>query len=306
MAPDPAWYFQNLGTAGGHYKHPVRRIFDAPPIYEFATPIKGTIPIWYDPSYWADGAVPRVHPKEELALMIHYVGYYLEMIFASQASLLVGLLVLWFLGGRKTFLRQLAARWPVWLMGLAGLGMYSLIDVEPRYVAAFFTLLWVGLFSGLAVPSGRDSLRLVSLVMLAVVITMAAPLALSAGEHLAHVVRSFKSEPGNEWRVAEDLRRLGVAPGERIGRIGGRHGTGWARLLRVTVVAEVPRANARDFWYATPEQQARVMEAFRHLGVNAIVAEQIPPLEVFTPGPGWVKLGDGTFYAWKMSPPGQE
>ena len=60
----PAWYFQNLGTAGGHYTHRARKIFDAPPIYEFATPLKGTEPIWYDPSYWADGAVPRVSLKE--------------------------------------------------------------------------------------------------------------------------------------------------------------------------------------------------------------------------------------------------
>ncbi len=301
----PGWYFQNLGTAGGHYKHPVRRIFDAPPIYEFATPIKGTIPVWYDPSYWADGAAPRVHPRQELALILHYVGFYLELIFTSQSPLLVGLLVLCFLGGRKPFLHQLAAFWPVWLMGLAGLGMYSLIYVELRYVAVFFTLLWVGLFAGLVVPPGRDSLRVVSLLTLAVVITMAAPLALSAGEHLVHVVYSFAPEPDNQWQVAEDLRRLGVSPGDKIGRIGGRHGTGWARLLRVIVVAEVPRSSARDYWYATPEQQARVIETFRHLGVTAIVAEQIPPLEVFTPAPGWVKLGDGTFYAWKM-PPGQE
>ena len=300
----PAWYFQHLGTAGGHYKHPVRKIFDAPPIYEFATPIKGTIPVWYDPSYWADGATPRVHLRQELSLILRDVGLYLDTIFTSQASLLVGLVVLCFLGGRRLFLRQLAGRWPVWLMGLAGLGMYSLIDVEPRYIGVFFTLLWVGLFSGLAVPSGRDSLRVASLLTLAVVVTMTAPLALTAGEHLSHVVYSLKSEPDTQSQVAEDLGRLGVAPGDWVGRIGGRYGTGWARLLRVTVVAEVPRANARDFWYATPEQQAQVIETFRRLGVTAIVAEQIPPFEVFTPGPGWTKLGDGTFYAWKISPAG--
>lgn len=31
------------------------------------------------------------------------------------------------------------------------------------------------------------------------------------------------------------------------------------------------------------------------MGVIAIVAEQIPPLEVFTAGPGWLKLGDDIF-----------
>ena len=38
----PSWYFQELGTAGGHYVHPVRKIFDTPPVYEFATPMRGT------------------------------------------------------------------------------------------------------------------------------------------------------------------------------------------------------------------------------------------------------------------------
>ena len=62
----PRWYSEDLGTAGGHYLHPVRKTFDAPPVYEFAAPIRGTIPVWYDPSYWADGAMPRVSLKKEL------------------------------------------------------------------------------------------------------------------------------------------------------------------------------------------------------------------------------------------------
>ena len=47
--------------------HPSRKILDTPPIYEFATPVKGTLPIWYDPSYWTEGAVPRVSLKRELS-----------------------------------------------------------------------------------------------------------------------------------------------------------------------------------------------------------------------------------------------
>ena len=42
---------KTYGAAGGHFVHPVRKLFDAPPIYEFATPLKGTSPVWYDPSY---------------------------------------------------------------------------------------------------------------------------------------------------------------------------------------------------------------------------------------------------------------
>lgn len=299
----PAWYFQTLGTAGGHYLHPARKIFDSPPIYEFATPVRGTIPIWYDPSYWADGAVPKVSPGRELAVIHRWLMLYFGTLFDSQAGLFVGFVVLFFMAGRNLFVEQMTARWPVWLTGLAGLGMYALVDVEMRYVAAFFTLLWVGLFAGLRMPPGREGLRLVSLVTLAVVITMAGPVAASTAGHLAQV---FKGEPHNEWRVAEDMRSLGVMPGDRVARIGGRYGTDWARLLGVTVVAEVPRANAKEFWCGSPEVRAQVIDAFRRLGVTAIVAEETPPDVVFVPGPKWHKLGDGTHFALRIAPDSAE
>jgi 4-amino-4-deoxy-L-arabinose transferase-like glycosyltransferase len=64
----PTWYFQDLGTAGGQFLHPVRKIFDNPPIYEFSTPVGGTIPVWYDPSYWADGAKPPFLLKRQISV----------------------------------------------------------------------------------------------------------------------------------------------------------------------------------------------------------------------------------------------
>jgi hypothetical protein len=292
----PSWYFQNVGSGAGHYLHPVRRIFDAPPIYEFAGPIKGTIPVWYDPSYWAAGATPRLHLKRQLQVMHRYVMLYVQMLFSAQAALFVGVVVLFFLSGSRYALRHITARWPIWLIGLAGLGMYSLVAVEMRYVAVFFTLLWVGLFSGLTVQKDRDNLRIVSVVTLAVVIAIVAPLAITAS---GQVMRSFHQRHV-EWEVEEQLRGMGVRPGDRVGRIGGRFGTDWARLLGVSVVAEIPRTNAKEFWSASPQLQNELIERFRRLGVTTLVAEQIPPCEIYTPGPDWQKLSDGTYYALRI------
>jgi len=157
----------------------------------------------------------------------------------------------------------------------------------------------VGLYSGLELPPGREGQRVVLLVTLAVIIAIASPVLAST---FAHLVPVIKGQPHNQWQVAEDLQRLGVMPGDRIARIGGRYNVDWARLLRVTVVAEVPRANARDFWCAKPEVQAQVIETFRRLGVTAIVSEHYPPTDVYTPGPEWRKLGDGTYHALKLAP----
>lgn len=296
-SPNP--YFQNPGTASGHFVHPVRKLFDTPPIYEFATPIKGTLPIWYNPSYWSEGAAPRISVKRQLSVIQRWLMFYFDMFLPNQAALLVGFVVLCLMAGRNLVLRQLAARWPVWLVALAGLGMYALVFVEPRYVAVFFALLWVGLFSGLRTPAGREGRRLVSLVTLAVVIAVASPVAVSV---VGHLNRVLKGQPHNQWQVAEDLRSMGIKPGDPIARIGGLFNVGWARLLRVTIVAEVPRANWREFWCAKPEVQAQVIETFRRLGATAIVAEQTPGNEVYLPGPEWHKLGDGTFYALRLAP----
>jgi hypothetical protein len=234
-------------------------------------------------------------------VLLRWLLFYFDMFCSYQTALFVGFLVLWLMAGRDLILCQLAARWPVWLISLAGLGMYALVFVEPRYVAVFFTLLWVGLFAGLKSPAGRDGQRLVWVVTIAVVIAIASPTAMSAVGHLELVL---KGQPHNQWQVAEDLRALGVRPGDRIGRIGGLYNVGWARLLRVTIVAEVPRTGWRDFWCAKPETQAQMIETFRRLGATAVVAEQTPGNEVYRQGPEWRKLGDGTFYALRLVPDG--
>ena len=297
----PSWYVQNLGDATGHLAHPARRINDSPPIYEFASPVKGTIPIWYDPSYWCEGAVPRVILKEQLSVVHRWLAVYFDMIFDSQAGLLVGFLVLCFMGGTSLFLKQMRALWPIWVIGLAGLGIYALVVVAPRYVAVFFALLWVGLYSRLTVPSSREAQRLVSLVVIAVVIATATPVAVSTA---GRMIQAIKGQPHAEWQAAEDLRTLGVKPGDQVARIGGRFSVDWARLLRVTVVAEVPRPDAKEFWWGTPNVQANVIETFRNLGVTAIIAEQTPPDPLFVPGPEWYRLGDGTLYALRLTADG--
>src|SRR6266704_1562651 len=71
----------------------------------------------------------------------------------------------------------------------------------------------------------------------------------------------------------------------------------WARLLHVQVIAEIAREQARDFWSSSPEVQAQVVESFRKVAAAAIVAEQIPPAEVFAPpSSGWQRIGNTEFY----------
>jgi len=287
------WFFQDLGSAGGQYIHPVHKIFDAPPIYEFSKPIQATSALAYDPSYWAAGATPRVSLKRELSVIHHWLAFYLDFFFASQTALFVGFIVLAFIAGRRLLPSQITARWPVWFLGLTGLAMYAVVYAELRYIAVFFTLLWVGLFSGLKVRPGVDERRVVAAVTIAVGIGMAGPTVASVISHLHHL----RSQPHTRWQVAQDLQKLGVVPGDRVARIPGHFGLAWGRLLGVTEVARIPIENAADFWCEKPETQAQAIDALRHINVAALVVEQPPPSKACGQGPEWHRVGDGTFYA---------
>src|SRR6185436_902247 len=43
--------------------HPVTRISSSIEAYEYAEPIAGTYPLWYDPTYWHEGISPHFNMK---------------------------------------------------------------------------------------------------------------------------------------------------------------------------------------------------------------------------------------------------
>jgi hypothetical protein len=47
-------------------KHPLRKIFANPSVYEFAQPIGGTYPLWYDGSYWEDGTLAHLDIRGQI------------------------------------------------------------------------------------------------------------------------------------------------------------------------------------------------------------------------------------------------
>ena len=52
----PQKHWQGETTGGGTPQHPTRQLLEHPPVFEFAVPIGGTYPPWYDPSDWNEGA----------------------------------------------------------------------------------------------------------------------------------------------------------------------------------------------------------------------------------------------------------
>jgi hypothetical protein len=287
-------HWQGEGNTGTP-KHPVRKILESPPLYEFATPVGGTYPPWYDASYWLEGVVPHFDLRGQLRVLGDSLRAYFQ-ILSQQRELAVGFLALLLLERRWRALgKELMNQWHLWLPAAAACAMFALVLVEPRYVAGFVLLLWAGAFSALRLSRAETSERFVQSIVLAVVLVMGAKVVRTLGSDLAGAMR-----PGAhvQWQVAEDLRQIGLRPGDRVALIG--HTTAadyWAYLAEVSIAAEVGSEGVNTFWSAGPELQSRVLQTFYKFGAKAVVTSTAPPPAL---PPGWRKLGDTGFFAYTL------
>jgi hypothetical protein len=283
----PGWYFQSPGTARGNYIHPVRRVYDRPTVYEFATPLGGTQPIWYDPSYWTAGVSPRIVPVPWVRGIVQQIRAYARLLVRDQWLLIAGFIALAAIG-----------RWPRWtdlrdaqsacILALFGLVMYALVVVEPRYVAWCFTVLWITLYAGVRARPGTNSGAFAAVL---VCFALLASLSIS----VARDVRAAIHRSDDHLQLASLLRSRGIHAGCRVARIGGHYSANWARLLGAKVVAEIPESDAAIFWKSEKPVRDGVMSCFRDLDVCAVVAECVDKACAMQPGNGWVSGGSDRF-----------
>ncbi|MGH7380694.1 MAG: hypothetical protein ACREKR_00495 [Candidatus Methylomirabilales bacterium] len=296
-------HWQGGPTGSGTPRHPVRKVFDEPAMYEFGTPIGGTYPPHYDSSYWYEGVVPRFDLQGQMRVLALSGQVYYDLFFESQGVLIVGLLILLFMGRRRWgCVQDIAAHWSLLIPAIAALGMYSLVHVEPRYVAAFVVLFWAGLFSGVALPESPDSSRLVAWVTIAMVTTMMIAI---GGITVRKAYSAYRDLMEGEdasahvhWQVADGLNRLGVQPGDRVAVIGwGSWMSPWARLARVQIVAEIPHAGrfqeGDKFWTADHSVKSEVINTLARTGAKVIVA-QVPSSASTS---GWQRIEHTEYYA---------
>src|ERR1051326_41517 len=144
-------------------KHPPGRIFDPPPIHEFGTPLPGTVPEWYDPSYWYDGIRPRYDDVDGFARIVkqttrRYAAFFRLRTVVSVALALAALLLI-ARRRRGRLASDLAEHWPLVAIALVVFTIYSILGFETRRVAPFFVLLALGLLAGVRLPATRTAGR---------------------------------------------------------------------------------------------------------------------------------------------------
>jgi len=273
-------------SQSGVPKHSTRKILSNPSVFEFAAP-DGELRPPGDLSYWLDGVRPHFSVRGQLRVLRQSVGTYFA-IFLIQLEFAVGVIIFLLLQEqRRDCLSSVRRLWPLWLPPIVGSVAYSMVLVEPRYVAPFLVFLWLATF---AVGTRQSEKR----VALAIVVGVLCVTGIKTTKYFLSDLASVGRQGNVYWQVAQNLQKLGIRPGDKVSIIAGVGVAHWARLAGVKIAAEVPLGQDVDFWKADPATQERVYAAFASTGSRAIVAKDPPP-EVI--GNDWHQLGDTPYYA---------
>lgn len=304
----PILHYQGEFPAYGTPTHPTRQISAAPAAYEFAGPIEATYPPWFDPAYWYAGLRPRFNPRGHLitarwSLRLYDAEDALHHWMPSAAVFVVTAAVL--ASQRWLSSAALRASVAIWGPGMAALVTFASIHLESRYIAPFMVLLWLGLTTGVRVPSA-PSRRTASLLLAGVLLFHGGIVAVMATRHAYATVQQVldpdRAAADIPWRVASRLREMGIGPGDRVAVIGpGIRAAYWAWLGQLRIIGEVPAWAKREFWQADDGARQAILRRFAEAGARAVInqpnfrAEGQEPV-VDLASLGWKRVGDTDYY----------
>ncbi len=286
-------FFWQGDNRTGTPQHPVRQLLTKPRLYEFATPIAGTYPPSYDPSYWMEGAKPHFSLIGQLRVFRQSAGTIFQCL-VDQIEYMVGLLFLLFLLDDPKWPALLRHQWFLWLPPLLACISYSLVLVEGRYIAPFLLLLWVSAFSFAASSAPALSSRNAMALALALLSVTTLRVAKSTASDFLTVLAKQENA---DFEVAEGLHVLGIQPGDKAASIARMADVHWARLAGIKIVSEIPLGEENVFWTANASEKSRVFEALARTGAKVLVTKNAPPSAVLE---GWIPLAETGFYAYRL------
>jgi len=288
------------GTPGiGNPIHGPRIIGQDPKIIEFASPIPGTYPLWFDPTYWFAGARIKLDLKRQIRAIRNSLSFY-HVIFPDLELPLLGLAFLLILAyhsnSRLGRAELLFLFWPCTLLGL-----YALLFTEYRYIAPLLVVLWVAAYS--AALSSIDKVHSSLLALLAVLMLLS-----SAKQTFAETRRIVAPgstdppqvlvlpltpppSPSPDQIAARKLMRIGLKPGDAIATVGDAFAAYYAHIAQLRVIAEV--VDPVKFWSLRDDSARQAEQALAHTGAKVLVAKEKP--EGFQPE-AWQKI-TGTPYS---------
>ena len=106
----PPYFHWQGGLDAGVPKHPTRKIFSSPDVYEFGTPFEATYGAFYDLTYWYEGIEPHINLRNQIQLLRWNALDYYKLFVVAQPALVACLLILlwvvWRPGSRRSIPRS--------------------------------------------------------------------------------------------------------------------------------------------------------------------------------------------------------
>jgi hypothetical protein len=289
--------------------HPTRQILAHPAIYEFAYPVVGTYPVWYDPSYWYDGLRISFLMRRQLFKVLDSGRDYYSILFPVRARsvlceghftrlwstllLLVGVAMCLSNHRKRKKMGDFAAVAYLLVPVIAAGGMYALVHVEARYIAPFVVLGYITVFVAVV---GEDMTASRRATLWVAVVTLCLILGVFAGVAVLQRKNSVTGRRDRYWEVAAEIERMGIRRNELIASVRPSNHANvlWGRLARVRIVAEVfpPSAKDYEFWRDTVESRKNVLDVFRRAGARAVVDDRVPDWAV---AEGWRKIAGSEY-----------
>ena len=302
----------SFGSATVHLVHPERQLLKTPGVYSYKALALGTYPPWFDATYFNE----RITPRFSLGLLLRRDARNVVLILRylmNHPEPLILLVILLLAGGTLRRPKQFA--WVPAGLGLAMWAIYTMVNVEERYVTVAYFAVLLPVFAALkardlpAFPAEATRRVATAALLLFAVLTLGEwlreDLANRRDESVAGQVPAWRST--NIYGAAEGLGRMGVKPGDEIACVG----TGaclydpyWARLAGARVLTEIYDPlpdHLVDRLDASPNRQ-QAYDVVRQQGARVLVG-MFDPGEMNASHPaaaGWERLGETNFYARRL------
>lgn len=252
-----------------HLVHPSRVIFEHPQVFEFATPLPGTFPMWFEPWYWYEGA----------EIVFSGLGQFVATVasFSVVFRLFLGqLLLTWIVlaicarqSGLST--RLFFRNMPILLPGIVGMAIYvfghnvNMVKLS-RYFPGYFTLFLAGTALSLKLKNTDRARSAFKVAAYLGVFLFAIPLAIQTFEDVKLLVAG---PPATSFNIAQDLHGLGIKEHDYVASVDPTREYWWSRVARTKIVVEIPDIDGLFENY--PKTMDNVFAVLKQHGVKAVI-----------------------------------
>jgi hypothetical protein len=290
-------YTRKIAGAGKPI-HPPVTIHAEPKVLLYRDGPGRTYPEGFDIAYWTIGKKPVLDVAKQVSILVENVG-----IFLGIAPGLLVLIVAWFMvqayagGVSIQGLHPRCLPFLFLLPAAAGIGIYCLLHVEERYLAAFLLLAWAGLCVwpryDWSVQRTRQWAKTSCMVATGLILFLVAQTAVD------QAFRGLSPQEGKQpyqalyrehLAIKDYLEGHGIQPGAQVAVVGEPLSTPilWARLAGIRIVARAP--SLQGFVNASPAERRSALRAMQDEGIDAVLSNRsaLAPLrtEGWRPIPG--------------------